>query len=187
MRVCGTRSAYRLLGTISGILYMKLNKQLDNQIKSLGIYQVIGGGLGIILNAWILINTGYITGIIVFLFIVAFCLFGFSIYCGRLLIKSAYEKGLRLSKINQVLQVIVFSTFGYGFKYISGLMVLIAIDLTNSFLFTFEFSVSAWRITINSDNQLNIVGVNLVAFFLVWYVSKLQNNLDEYQELLKDE
>ncbi|MFT7234391.1 MAG: hypothetical protein ACI8TA_003623 [Cyclobacteriaceae bacterium] len=43
---------------------MKLSKQLDNQITYLGFYQMIGGVIGIVLNTWLLINTGYITGVL---------------------------------------------------------------------------------------------------------------------------
>jgi hypothetical protein len=146
----------------------------------LAFYQMIGGGIGMILNTWILINTGYITGGVVFLLFTSYGLFGFSIYCGNLLNKSKYDKGLRLSKINQALQVIKFSVLGYGYKYISGFMLMIGIDITNNFLFTFEFSLSSWRITINSDDLLGIIGINLVAVFLVWLTGKLQNDLEEY-------
>ncbi|MFY0599942.1 MAG: hypothetical protein JXR03_09750 [Cyclobacteriaceae bacterium] len=163
---------------------MKLSKQLDNKITYLGLYQMIGGGLGIIINTWLLINTGYITGAAVFALLISYGLFGFSIYCGNLLHKSEYDKGLSLSKINQALQVIKFSILGYGYKYISGFMIMIGFDITNNFEFTFEFSLSSWRITLNSYELLGIVGINLVAAFLIWFIGKLQNDIEKHQELL---
>jgi hypothetical protein len=61
---------------------------------------------------------------------------------------------------------------------------MIGFDITNNFQFTFEFSLSSWRIALNSDELLGIVGINLVAAFIIWFIGKLQNDIEEYQELL---
>jgi len=161
---------------------MKLTRQLQERITYLGFYQIAGGVIGIVLNTWLLINTDYISGVAVLALFASYGLFGFSIYCGNLLHKSKYDKGLRLSMINQALQVIKFNVLGYGYKYISGFMLMVGFDITNDFKFTFEFSLSSWRITIGSGDLLGIFGINLVAAVLIWFIGKLQNDIEEYQE-----
>lgn len=87
-------------------------------------------------------------------------------------------KGLKLSKLNQLLQLISFWGFGYAFQYLSGIYFLIGVDLTESFSFNFNTGISSsWKIGINSSDPTLLLNVNLVAIFLVVFIDKAQQKL----------
>jgi hypothetical protein len=114
------------------------------------------------------------------LFLIALSLYAFSIYCGVILFKNI-EIGLRLSKINQLLQVVHFTILGYAFKYISGVHLSIGLDLTESLEFRFNLSISGWQFTINDDDPSIIVSLNLVALFLIAFIDKIQLKIKKEQ------
>ena len=75
--------------------------------------------------------------------------------------------------INQFLQIINFSLFGYGFKYISGLFFTIETDIARSFNFELKWGTSSWEFLFNNDNGEKVISINLVAIFLVVLIDKL--------------
>src|SRR5690606_27863438 len=92
-----------------------LNNQIRNQIKALALYQIIGGILGIALTLWVMFSGEMFidqTALRIGLF--AGGLYIFSILCGRMLFRN-HKRGLVLSLINQLLQVVYFSFGAYGF------------------------------------------------------------------------
>ena len=108
----------------------------------LSFYQIIGGFLGIILIVWALISLSQVQtkGNMFILIGAAFLpmlLYIFSVLCGIVLLKNK-NKGINLSLINQLLQVVNISNYGFGFKYISGFYMTGGIDLINGDI------LSAW-------------------------------------------
>jgi hypothetical protein len=153
-----------------------MNDQFKSRVKALAIYQVIGGVLGLGLTFYFF-NPGVSVSLL-WLLILPFVLglYGYSIYCGIILFKDI-EKGLKRSKVNQLLQVISFMAAGYGYQYASGFYFSIGIDLTNSFTFNFNFGISSWQLNINTDNPNLILSINIVAIFLVVFIDKAQQKL----------
>jgi len=149
-------------------------KKIKPKIRALSIYQIAGGIIGLAFTVWLIINNvNSINGLLLFLILVAFALYSYSIYCGALLLRD-YTWGLKHTLINQVLQVLNFAMLGYAFQYVSGVYISIGIDLTESFNIKFNTGISAWQINFNSDNQLLYVNLNLIALYLIVFTDNLK-------------
>jgi hypothetical protein len=83
--------------------------------------------------------------------------------------------------MNQILQAISFSMFGYAYQYISGVYFSVGLDLTESFIFKFNFGISSWQLNINSDNPAQTLSLNLFAIFLIIVIDKLSNTVTKLE------
>ncbi len=164
-----------------------MNLLLPNKIKTkleqLAYYQIAGGTIGFIMVIWLIAQTTTITGLIILIFIFAGGLYSFSIYCGRLLLKGDYNLGLKLSTINQALQIFSFALFGFAFKFIAGLCIGVGIDYTDDFNIKFSFSLSDFQISINQDKELITLGFNIVAVFLIQYILRIKDEIEAFKLL----
>jgi hypothetical protein len=151
-------------------------KDIQKKLRALGIYQITGGIIGIGITLW-LINLFAAPALLLVIVLLALGLYAYSIYCGVLVLKNA-KRGLKLSKINQLLQLVSFSAFGYAFQYVSGAFMSVGLDLTESLNFKFNTGISSWQININSDNPFLIININLLALFLIMAIDKLQNKMN---------
>jgi len=86
---------------------MKLRiKNTSITLKIIGWLQIIGGILGLGVMAYIMYQTGTITGIVLLLLLIGIGLFSFSIYSGQLIITELHKsRGIIYSIINQFLQL----------------------------------------------------------------------------------
>jgi hypothetical protein len=166
------------------------SKKTKIKLKILAWYQIVGGILGILLSFWLLAHTDPISGLILILYLIAFGLYVFSIYCGRLLLIDKYSTGLNLSIINQALQILSFSMFGYSFMYVSGMMFLGEITMfqdDNGFRLGLHFlssgkelfvgfnffPFSQWRLFFNSEGTPFQLAINFLAIYLIYFGYKL--------------
>ena len=154
-------------------------------IKFLEFYQIIGGVFGVAITIWILKNQHYFNGIVALVFLIAFALYVYSIYCGLLLFRNV-KKGLAHSRVNQILQAISFAIAGYAFQYVSGLYVYAGIDITNSFGLRFDFGLSSWLFSLHTNDPSLVVNLNLIALLLIVVIEKLfkRIKLQEDSELV---
>ena len=153
------------------------------KLKILGWYQIVGGIIGILMTVWLLAHTGQINGLMLLLLLIAFGLYGFSIYCGRLLFKD-YAQGLKLSVINQAIQIIHFAMLGYAYQYISGLMFEIGLSKKPGFnlIFNFNFALSStWQLSVGTSDRSFILAINLMAIGWLYYIEKLKITLKTEQ------
>ena len=155
-------------------------KNIQSKLKAFGLYQITGGVIGLGITVYLVSGLTTINLLLIVLLFIAIGLYGYSIYCGTLLLTKNVS-GLNLSLINQYLQLFSISFFGFGFQYISGVGVLVGLDLTESFFITFNLAVSEWQITINNHNELVTFNFNLVALFLIVFIEKLKNKIRKYQ------
>lgn len=162
---------------------VKLPNKLKIKLKRLANYQIAGGIIGIIWTIWLIPQTVTISGLILLIYLLAVGLYLFSIYCGRLLLKGEYELGLKLSTINQSLQIFSFALMGFAFKFVAGLYLGVGIDYTNDFKFDIKFSFSAFQININTDEELITLDFNFVAIFLVQYIMRIKEEIEEHKLL----
>lgn len=150
----------------------------------LAIYQIGGGGLGLAIITWLALKSPTVPGYAIILYLIATLLYVFSVYCGVLMMK-LNPAGLQFSLINQYLQLVNFSFLGFAFKYISGLFILVGIDLTHSTEFNFDFGFSIFGFTINGDNQIVIFNFNLVAFIVILLIDRTKNEIKD-DDLVRD-
>jgi len=161
-----------------------MKSDLKFKIKLLSYYQIFGGMVGLILVVYLIAQTGTITGLHLLIFSLATILYANSIYCGRAVLTDPVDKGLTLSKVNQALQTIYFSINGYGFKYISGGGILASIDYSEGLEFHMNLTASAFLIDINNDHHIALLGFNILAIYLIYYIVGLEERLEE-QKLLE--
>lgn len=155
-----------------------LSKKSKLKLQVFGWYQIIGGIFGVLLTFYLLAHTEQITGLVIILYLIAFGLYSFSIYCGRLLLTDSHLKGLNLSIINQAFQIINFILFGYGFMYVSGMMILAGVKAEDGFKIAFNFSLtSTWHLYFASEDKSMELGINFLAIYLVYFTDKLRTTI----------
>jgi len=144
-----------------------------NQIRAIAIYQIAGGVIGIALLVLVLFGGEVTVSQQVLRFgILAGLLYVFSILCGRLLFRNP-RKGLKLSLVNQVLQVVYFSFGAWAFQYVAGLRIGMGIDMVGGWIFKFRLALSSFHLSAGSDIGQKFVGINLVALFLIFWMERL--------------
>lgn len=163
-----------------------LSFDIESRMKSLGWYQIIGGILGICCLIYTLINTGTLTGSKFLLIVIAFLLFGFSIYCGNLLRKFDVH-GLSLSMWNQVLQVLQFHVLAIGFYYCSGMGLLVGFDWGETFSPDGSFSLLPTLSLIydTEDTSALSIWINFVPTAIIYWIVKIENDIEERKQLME--
>lgn len=161
------------------------NKNLKLQI--LGYYQLIGGIAGLAITLYLIAQTATISGLALILYLIALGLYSFSIYCGTQVLRKK-NHSLDISLINQYLQLISFAILGYGFKYVSGLLLSVGVDLTTSIDMKFNMGImSTWQMSWNSDVDKIVIDLNLVAVFFIIFIDKLKNSKSMDNAILTDD
>lgn len=150
-----------------------LEKQLRKQITALALYQIVGGILGIVLTLWVMFRGEIVlTQEVLRISLFAGGLFALSILCGGMLFRNP-RRGLVLSLLNQVLQVIYFAFGAYGFQYVAGLRIGFGFDMTGSWTFKFRVALSSFQFDLGTDTGQRFIGVNLVALLLIFWAERL--------------
>jgi hypothetical protein len=157
---------------------------MKTNIRVLAIYQILGGIVGILIAADLIANLEFVSELLIVFFIVAFGLFGFSIFCGIVLFNNV-NKGLSYSKINQILQVIHFMAFGYAYQYVAGINLSLGIDLTESLIFKANFNFTSWQLSIDSNSPSFVISLNLIALFIIFWIDRIKSKI--YKETMASE
>jgi len=159
-----------------------ITTETKNELSKLGLYQIIGGAIGILLALWLLYNTSDITQWVAVLIIVMFLFFCYSIFCGILCLK-AKETALTHSFINQVLQILSFSIIGYSFTYVAGIYFSIGFDFTESFKLTFGVGVSSIKISLNINPEITRFEINIIGILILIWVDRLIRKIKQERSL----
>ena len=160
------------------IMEKQISKETEADLTKLGLYQIIGGAVGLLIILWSIFKTPLFTGltVVVYLFILLF--FAYSIFCGTLCLKTN-KNALGHSLTNQIFQVIGFAMMGYAFKYVAGFYLTIGLDLTDSINLDFGAGVSKFDFNFNNEKDRLEVDFNLVAFALIYWIDKLMKKVKE--------
>lgn len=127
-------------------------KSTKTTLRVIAIYQIIGGIIGFGMMAWLLLRTNEITGPILFIFCLAFVLFGFSIQARNLLLQvSKLKIGLIFSILLQFLQVIAIGLGNYAYEFTSGARAVIGLDFGGEFQFDLGAVLSTFLLSINAS------------------------------------
>lgn len=156
-----------------------MTKKIESQIKALGIYQIIGGVSGIALILYFTAKAANFNISVFQLTVFFLSFYAFSIYCGFLLIKRKYNKGLNFSIVNQALQIISFSVVGVTFQYISGAYFSLGLNLTKDTLITYHFGLTTFNFKINSNTEIAAFSINVVAMVLIHFLFNLKEKITD--------
>jgi len=159
---------------------MKLRiKSTKTTLLLFGIYQILGGLAGFYVVAWLLQQTGTINGITLLIFLIAIGLYCLSMKAGSVLLRKDYKRGLILSMINQLFQIVAIAIGGYNFAFSSGAKLNTGFNFTDGFLVKFDFGLSSeFNLSWNSGQEYFIY-INILAIFLLYVL------MDIYEELFK--
>jgi hypothetical protein len=162
-----------------------ISAESKSALLKLGLYQIAGGCLGLIIFIWIIFTTPFTVDTALIILFTAILFFGYSIFTGWQCVKIT-EKALTYSYINQAIQILGIEIFGYGFQYICGISLGITLNITNSFKFNFAVGFSA--ITMNLSGQSNgiIIDINVIALIVFVLVDRLNNKIKTEKEIRSD-
>jgi len=163
------------------LIHMKLRiKSTKTTILILGIYQVIGAIAGFCIIAWLLSKTQAINGPVLLIFLTATGLYYLSMKAGTALIRKDYKRGLILSMLNQIMQVLAVSVGGYKYDFFSGAKLTTGFNFTEGFLINFDFGlISQFNLSWNTADQEYYLFVNILAIFLIYLI------VDIYEEVFE--
>lgn len=152
-------------------------KDRNIYFNTLGVYQIIGGLIGIGVVVWVMFSYIYPNNMpdkrfAIFSAVLFALFYCYSILCGILLIKK-HNWALNLSSLNQLLQILSFSIYGYAYKYQSGIFASIKIDFVNN-IYSFEWGLSSWELYINSGSTFGLVSINFFALLVVILIEELK-------------
>lgn len=157
------------------------SKKTISRLKGLGIYQIIGGAIGVLLIFWGFLNNNQVNGPLVMIYLFMVLFFGYSIICGVMCLRTN-NNSLKLSLINQILQVIGFAMAGFAFQYAAGIYLTVGLDLTESFNFTFGVGLSKINFNFNNEPQRLEVNFNFIALGLIIFIERTKKLVKEEQD-----
>ena len=163
-----------------------LSLDLEFRLETIGWYQIVGGALGLAFVTYSFIHVQNFSGLNFLFFILAYFLFGFSIYCGNLL-KKKNPKGLNLSKWNQALQVLQFGILSIGFAYYSGLRAGIGFNWGDNFSPDASLSLSGFDLSYNTreSSQLTL-WINFVPIIILYLIDRIESEIAERKKTLEE-
>lgn len=155
---------------------LSMSKLIKNSIYALAAYQIFGGILGIALAGKALPQLKSFGEANLPLIVIAGLLYVYSILCGFVLLKN-HRKGLSLSLINQLLQVLSFAIGSYAYNFVAGLKIGIGIGFVPNWELKLNLSLSSFQFIINEDTGQVLLGINLLALVLVYVIERLKENI----------
>ena len=161
-----------------------ISNETELSLLKLGLYQIAGGVVGILLILWSIYKNQLFSGLVVFLYLIILLFYAYSIFCGALCMQ-AKSNALLHSLINQVLQFIGFTALGFAFNYVAGVSLTIGINFTESMKFDYGLGISDFLLRFNMESDKFIIDINLVAFGIIYWIEKLRKNIKEEIEMRK--
>jgi len=148
-------------------------------LEIIGLYEIIGGGIGLGLILYGVIELNKITIISVLFWIIVVVFYSFTIYAGAKLYKN-HEKGIIFSEIIQYFQVVSFGMFGYFLTLSAGITLYFGIDYTNNFTFKFLFNLlpSNSEIAYLSDQTTFYFYINLIPILIIFFFYGIQESIE---------
>ena len=163
-------------------------KQKRKILRIIGIYEIIGGSVGIGLILWGGFLTDKLSFIAILLILMIIGFYTFSIYAGAKLFWH-HEKMIVFSKIVQYIQIPSIAVSGFAFTMFAGVSFIIGVDYTNELLFKFNFALlpSNSEIRINRHSSEIFGYINLIPVFIIYILDKLDSIINKEVRILENE
>jgi hypothetical protein len=144
-------------------------------IKTIGLYQVFGGVLGLLLMAPDLRFCDTVTTSLSFVLILFFL---FSVFAGIKLYK--LKPGGRTASIwSQALQIFTVAAGNFYYSFISGISFQLTLDLTDDIKIGFESATSRLSIILQGTEDHFYFGINLVPILIIMFLDKFKTDIEE--------
>jgi hypothetical protein len=159
----------------------EISKSIKLDFQILGYYQIVGGGIGILLSLWSLLKAEAISTLTILLTVIILIFFLYSVFCGLLCLEFK-NTAPRHSLVNQGLQVVGLYLAGFTFSYTAGVYCSFIIPLTNSSDITFGLGISRFIANINQGFGLSRLEINLFAIGVMAWVIHLIRKIEAERE-----
>jgi len=160
-----------------------LPKPIKRHLNYVGWYQIAGGSFGVLVTAWsIIFGETELSELNIIFYALFFLLFSYSIFSGILCI-GAKETALTHTFVNQALQAVNFSLFGYGLTYVSGFYFVLFFDLADQGPPGMNFGLSTIYIQFNGSTLYPHLGINLIAFFFLYWAWQLRKRIEREKQV----
>ena len=149
-----------------------------NILEIIGLYEIIGGSIGLGLIFYGTLTFEKLTLLNIFLLLVVITFYSFTIYAGVNLFKHR-EKQILLSEIVQYLQLISFGIYGYFLTLSSGITFYLGFDYTRDFKFKFFFDLipSKTQISFLNDQTTFYFYINLIPILILILFDQIRNKI----------
>jgi hypothetical protein len=161
----------------------KLSFDIEDRMKSIGWYQILGGIFGLCWVIYLLIQTGTLTGAGLLLTVFISLLFSFGIYCGNFL-RKADIRGLKLSIWNQALQVLQIGFGAFVFEFYSGIRLSFGFEWLETFLPDGRLSLSGFSLQYNPENNsLLSFWINIIPIIIIYLIDRIEKDIEERKQI----
>ena len=147
----------------------------------LAAYQIFGGLMGLCLNIFLINSFRLYHVLLILIYIISIGLYTFSIIAGYKIFKNL-KTGLKLSRINLLLQVFSFSIAGYAFQYVSGIDFSFHFFLSEAFRISATIDISTWRILLGGETGIDVLSINILAIVLLVFTQRQLKKLNREEE-----
>ena len=163
-----------------------INKE-RRKLEIIGLYEIIGGAVGIGLILWGMISISNFSIMAILLYLIVIFLYSFSIYAGVKLFKYKENK-IIYSEIIQYLQIPKIGLLGFIFTFTAGISFFLGIDYTNDFLFRFDFNLSPSNTSLyfKTDKSLIFFYINFVPILIIYLIGKSTTKIEKEKELINE-
>ena len=136
---------------------------------------MLGGIIGILILLFF--NYANINSSKIITIILSYLLYFFSIFCGYMLFKGELRKGINLSIINNLIQVLGFGALGFAYKFVSGISLSLNLDFTEDTIIGLNFDVSNLQMNLIGTSESVFMNINLIAILVLNYLLKSKEKL----------
>jgi len=161
----------------------KLSFDIEDRMKSIGWYQILGGSYGLCWIFYLLLHVGGISGAGFLLLLFTILIFSFGIYSGNLLRKGD-RRGLTLSIWNQLLQVLQIGIGPFVFAYFSGIRLAIGFEWLEKFSPDATLSLSGFTFQYRPENgSLLSFWINIIPIMVIYSIDKIEKDIVERKQI----
>jgi hypothetical protein len=148
--------------------------QLQRQVRCFAYYQLANGLIAVLFICWLLTQIESLSGLSLLAYIGCLGLAGFISYCGYVTLKQP-PRGLQLSRLSLMAQLIGFAIDGFSFHFFAGPYLALSLNLTNGVLFNLNANLAELSFDITDTSIEVLLSVNIVAMLLFFCTTRWLN------------
>jgi hypothetical protein len=156
-----------------------MRKKIESKFTFLKYFQLIGVVIGLVVTGYLITflnfnNLKFADVISVFLMLL---FFGLNLYVYSLFQNKKHEKALKWMSFMLIIQLISVTINGFFYSAVHLFGINFKLDLTSDTIIGLDFQFSHFMATISSDSSSFLIKINLVALFMLFYISKINHEL----------